>query len=603
MKKGAAIDSVLTGLLVASAGRAGEPPYMPLLSAILAEEAAITLVRAKKLVHPARTSKSLFSEVSDASFLMVDVTRHTPGAYFYMGLAEALDKTLIGLCLVGSPQPEWVRRGCDFLIEYESTPTGLEDFNHRLREVFRELLRAEALDHQVLMGDYREGVSFEEDEERPGGELLDWSGISRVEHDNLCHELLLHDGLGGVTWLEGNHEIDLAALRPVDDEVHDLFLVSIGGGLSDPMSVQMWSQDFQGFLGRLGELASHHRLRRVGEKLVLNLLFIWSRENRYFNVTKSELQQLHGRLAKLLKKPITLRPTVWSRRHLENLVRQQPTLVRKYFTGEWQPTKVRKSAEDLYRDAAEFARRSSQAAQEIDKRLRLDPGKKWQELAYIATHSIGNAIFPVEVYIDELEEILTELGDADGKKAVEHAKVNVEKAKVHIKKFKSIAANRDTWKFESIDLLPRLERSLDTARSKGVAVNLFSSDPPEILADADMVDEIFDELVANALVWLRDESEPSISVTIKEAAPEDLPASLDEAFGYLWVRFADNGPGVAHELKQEVFELFVSHSEQGMGFGLAIVKKNVNGFGGEVIESGTPGLGAQFDLFFKIDPV
>ena len=599
--------TMLTGLLVAPTpridGKPVEHPYMPQLNAILAAEARISLIRAKKLFSPAKISKTLLSEVADAEFVVADVSHHLPGVYFYMGLAKALKKPLITLSRHGSKQSPWVQGNSDFVIQFETTPSGLEDFARKLKEAFATLLRAQALDHQVLMGDYRKAEAFmaEEDDEDGGGETFDWSGLSPGEHENLCLEILLRQGLEQVTWLEQTNEIDISALRPLDDGTHDFYLVAIGSSLDDNLTMQLLINDLQKVFDRIVEISQTQRLRRADGKFVLNLLFIWSPENKAFAVTKGELQELHERVAKVSRQRFTVRGTVWTRRNLESFVRQSPMLVRKYFTQEWRDTAGhRKTAEELYREASSYVQRAVDAAHDLEKKYGKDPGKKWQQLAYTAIHSIGNAIFPVEVYVDQLREMMEETGDRDGMLAVERAQANVEKAKVHIKKFKSIASDRESWTPAEIDIVPNIDRSLATARSRGVKVELYYQERPEVLADSDQVDEIFDEFVANSLNWLEKTEEPCITVTVKVAGPDDLLPGLDDEWGYLWVRYADNGPGVKHEVKSKIFELFYSESMQGMGFGLAIARKNMRSFGGEVIETGTPGLGAQFDFFFRI---
>jgi signal transduction histidine kinase len=68
----------------------------------------------------------------------------------------------------------------------------------------------------------------------------------------------------------------------------------------------------------------------------------------------------------------------------------------------------------------------------------------------------------------------------------------------------------------------------------------------------------------------------------------------------LFVR--DNGPGVAPELEDRVFEPFVTDKEQGAGLGLAIVKRVVEANGGRVeLSTGerASGVGAEFRVYFR----
>ncbi len=606
-------ESVLTGLLVApvlpraDAAAPREHPYMPQLRAVLAEETSITLVRAKKLTNPAKISKSLVAEVTDVGFVLADLSRHAPSVYVYLGLAKALGKTIVILRRPDKTQVKWLERLVDVVVDYDpTTEEGLVELGHKLRDVFRTLLRAEALDHQVLMGDYSE-VEIADDQEDGEKELgtLDFSPLSAVEHENLCHELLLADGMEEVVWLDEMSEITMMALRPTEKGFCDLFLISIGGGLDGDITVQMWAQDFQKIFPRISNAAENRPLRRAEGKIVLNLLFISSHDSTSFVVGTDYQQSLYQRIEAIGSQLFTVRSTIWNRRRLKSLVRQRPILVRKYFTGEWRDSaaEARQSSEELYRDALELAERAAQAARDLERKYGVDPGKKWRDLAYTATHSIGNAIFPVETYVDYLRELTEELGHEEGKLAAERAWTNIEKAKVHIRKFKSIASSKEHWNLTAVDLVPRLAASLETARGRGVGVNTFYQEHPSCYADADVVDEILDELVTNSFNWQPKDEEPRITVTLKIAGEDDLtPQVAASPSKFLWLRFEDNGEGVDQDQKEKIFDLFYSRSFQGMGFGLSIVRKGMRAFGGEVVETGTPGQGACFDLFFQIVP-
>ena len=48
------------------------------------------------------------------------------------------------------------------------------------------------------------------------------------------------------------------------------------------------------------------------------------------------------------------------------------------------------------------------------------------------------------------------------------------------------------------------------------------------------------------------------------------------------IRVADEGPGIAAEMRERVFEPFVTTKLKGTGLGLAIVRKNVRLLGGEI---------------------
>jgi two-component system, NtrC family, sensor histidine kinase HydH len=65
------------------------------------------------------------------------------------------------------------------------------------------------------------------------------------------------------------------------------------------------------------------------------------------------------------------------------------------------------------------------------------------------------------------------------------------------------------------------------------------------------------------------------------------------------VRIEDTGPGIPVELREQIFNPFVTTKKTGVGLGLSIVSKIMDGHHGFVrIENGSAGRGACFVLFF-----
>ena len=63
---------------------------------------------------------------------------------------------------------------------------------------------------------------------------------------------------------------------------------------------------------------------------------------------------------------------------------------------------------------------------------------------------------------------------------------------------------------------------------------------------------------------------------------------------------ADTGPGIPDQLREEIFNPFVTTKKTGVGLGLSIVSKIMDGHRGSIrIESGAGG--ACFVLFFPVD--
>lgn len=72
------------------------------------------------------------------------------------------------------------------------------------------------------------------------------------------------------------------------------------------------------------------------------------------------------------------------------------------------------------------------------------------------------------------------------------------------------------------------------------------------------------------------------------------------------VSVADTGPGIPAEFQQEVFDDFFrlpgNESQEGMGLGLAIVRRLVQGMGGKVWVESDPGAGCKFSFLIPFKP-
>jgi signal transduction histidine kinase len=113
--------------------------------------------------------------------------------------------------------------------------------------------------------------------------------------------------------------------------------------------------------------------------------------------------------------------------------------------------------------------------------------------------------------------------------------------------------------------------------------------------------QLFQNLIANSLKFVRENIEPVISITCNFIGKEETANyHLTKAETYLKLAFSDNGIGFEKEYEQKIFAIFQrlhGRSEyEGSGIGLAICKKIVEHHGGVIFAHGQPGVGATFTI-------
>jgi two-component system NtrC family sensor kinase len=117
----------------------------------------------------------------------------------------------------------------------------------------------------------------------------------------------------------------------------------------------------------------------------------------------------------------------------------------------------------------------------------------------------------------------------------------------------------------------------------GLTVNAARLGDATVNGDEYYLRQVFENLVRNAREAMEGQE-----------APPRVEVSVERLAGNAEVRVTDNGPGIAPENLQRIFQPFVSTKGKGMGLGLAICREIVEGHGGRMDVDSTPGEGTTF---------
>jgi len=121
-----------------------------------------------------------------------------------------------------------------------------------------------------------------------------------------------------------------------------------------------------------------------------------------------------------------------------------------------------------------------------------------------------------------------------------------------------------------------------------------------VLADAQRLQQVFVNLIRNAMEGLGPQGRIDISAQIVHASEPPAGTALGEGCEMkgemVEILVADNGPGIAPDILPRIFDPFFTTKDvgHGMGLGLFVVYEIVDEHGGCIAVQSTPGQGATF---------
>ena len=251
--------------------------------------------------------------------------------------------------------------------------------------------------------------------------------------------------------------------------------------------------------------------------------------------------------------------------------------------------------DELGRLIDSFRSMAGELQQSRERIIYLEKMALWKDMARKLAHEIKNPLSPIQMGIQELRDRYTSVTangagpderETFGQLLDESAEMVLEETgrlKRMVQAFSSFARLPDPVP-EALDLNEAVSRFFDRHPEYGerMVVSLdLAEDLPRAWLDPDQLVGILRNLADNA-------------VQLGVAGLRLRVSSSSPAPGWLRLAVEDDGPGIADENKQRVFEPSWSGRADGMGLGLAIVKKSVLDHGGWVsVEDAEPG-GARF---------
>ena len=200
-------------------------------------------------------------------------------------------------------------------------------------------------------------------------------------------------------------------------------------------------------------------------------------------------------------------------------------------------------------------------------------------MASSISHDLRHPLAAVLAYAEILSD--GNLSEKERNEIYQEVRLSVDKMTELIASLLEFSKAQETLNLADGDVIETLKRTINMIHLRPefrhVPIKLDQYSPIHGRFDFKKLERAFHNLLQNAA----------------ESAPADLvqiAVGATRANGHVEITVTDNGPGIPDEIRDEIFQPFVTYGKvSGTGLGLAVVRKIVNDHGGEVkIESTGP---------------
>lgn len=221
--------------------------------------------------------------------------------------------------------------------------------------------------------------------------------------------------------------------------------------------------------------------------------------------------------------------------------------------------------------AEELARELPVARADERRSVGQEHQKDVERLAASLAHDIRNPIAAAKSLVRQIGEDPSADTTPEYARVVEQELDRVEASIAHLLRF----AREEPVKLTDVQLRAVVDAAIDVTRERTSGVRVEASVPELALrADPEALRRVLANLLTNAADAARSGPEERREVRIEGGRSLDGVAA--------WIRVEDRGPGIAPELRERLFEPWVTGKDAGTGLGLGIARKLCIAHGGSL---------------------
>lgn len=279
------------------------------------------------------------------------------------------------------------------------------------------------------------------------------------------------------------------------------------------------------------------------------------------------------------------------------------------------PVKIIGTLRDITEEKA-FSQALERQVQERTKELAIQNetlekmNAELKSFAYVSSHDLQEPLRKIRIFSERILETEGNNLSAKGKdyfSRIERATITMQTLIKDLLVYSRTSNTERIFERKEIkDLLNEVKEQLNEAlEEKKATIN--TGPLGNALIIPFQFKQLLINLISNSLKFSRAGEAPVVNIehqVVKGTAIPGNPAVLDHDYHHITIK--DNGIGFDNEFREKIFEIFQRLNQkekfEGTGIGLAIVKKIVDNHQGFIFAQGEKDKGAQFDIYFPINP-
>lgn len=224
----------------------------------------------------------------------------------------------------------------------------------------------------------------------------------------------------------------------------------------------------------------------------------------------------------------------------------------------------------------------------------------------VVSHDLQEPLRKIQMFISRFSDADKENLSKRGHTYLEKIDGSANRMQLLIRNLLSYARLADDVEsLQTIDLNRIFDKVLDDLSEKieETKAKISISELPSIYGTEFQLEQLFNNLMSNALKYKKHDEAPDVTVTSEILPFDKIEESLNlSPSKYVLLTIADKGVGFEPDQSENIFRLFQrlhkKNAYEGTGLGLAICKKIVESHEGRILAHSEPGKGTQILIYF-----